>query len=112
MISLGPFYMGWAFLACNSVQHLGLHHGTDDNHVPDFRLTTRTMYINDPKRSILNPISWPFRVVRFWSVLSAYSVPASAAKCALPVDTTFAQVLQHELPHRTPHVRKGAVLQP
>ena len=27
MVSLGPFYMGWAFLACNSVQHIGMHHG-------------------------------------------------------------------------------------
>ena len=29
MISLGPFYMGWAFLACNSVQHIGMHHGDE-----------------------------------------------------------------------------------
>ena len=34
--------------------------------VPDFRLSTRTFYINDPKRSALNPLSWPFRLVRFW----------------------------------------------
>ena len=36
MISLGPFYMGWAFLACNSVQHIGMHHGdeTGATHTP------------------------------------------------------------------------------
>merc|ERR1712137_852766 len=66
MISLGPFYMGWAFLACNSVQHIGLHHGRDSKYVPDFRLSTRTFYIVDPKQPIWNPLSWPFRLVQFW----------------------------------------------
>jgi hypothetical protein len=30
------------------------------------RLTTRTFYIADPRRSLLNPLSWPFRLVGFW----------------------------------------------
>lgn len=46
MLSLGPFYNGWLFWLCNSTQHIGLDHGTPERPVEDFRLTTRTFYLN------------------------------------------------------------------
>jgi fatty acid desaturase len=49
MISLGPFYNGWLFWLCNSTQHVGMSHGTDHNNtINDFRLNTRTFYLNNP----------------------------------------------------------------
>ena len=48
MLSLGPFWNGWLFWLCNSTQHVGLHHGHFGTRtVNDFRLTTRTFYLNN-----------------------------------------------------------------
>jgi fatty acid desaturase len=41
LVTFGSFYGGWLFLLCNSSQHVGL---TDN--VPDFRLNSRTIYLN------------------------------------------------------------------
>lgn len=41
LVTLGSFYGGILFLFCNSAQHIGL---TDN--VPDFRLCSRTIYLN------------------------------------------------------------------
>jgi fatty acid desaturase len=43
LVSFGPFYNGWLFFLCNSTQHVGLHPGK-----ADFRLNTRTFYVNNP----------------------------------------------------------------
>eukprot|EP00040_Diaphanoeca_grandis_P044065 m.11172 g.11172 ORF g.11172 m.11172 type:complete len:356 (-) comp8691_c0_seq1:159-1226(-) len=48
MITFGPFYNGWLFFLCNASQHVGLDHGTSQRPVTDFRLTTRTFYVNNP----------------------------------------------------------------
>eukprot|EP00039_Didymoeca_costata_P003220 m.66152 g.66152 ORF g.66152 m.66152 type:complete len:359 (-) comp11785_c0_seq2:20-1096(-) len=54
LISFGPFLNGWLFWLCNSTQHVGLPHGNFDKEtVNDFRLNTRTFYLNNP-------------IVRFW----------------------------------------------
>jgi fatty acid desaturase len=45
---LGPFYNGWLFFLCNSTQHVGMHHAASGAAVEDFRLTTRTFYLNNP----------------------------------------------------------------
>jgi fatty acid desaturase len=47
MVSGGPFYNGWLFFLCNATQHVGLHPS-----VSDFRLNSRTFYLNP--------------VLRFW----------------------------------------------
>ena len=41
LVTFGSFYGGWLFLLCNSSQHVGL---TDQ--VPDFRMNSRTIYLN------------------------------------------------------------------
>jgi fatty acid desaturase len=41
LVTLAPFYGGWLLFLCNNTQHIGLQ----DN-VPDFRLCTRTIYLN------------------------------------------------------------------
>ena len=41
LVTFGSFYGGWLFLLCNSSQHVGL---TDQ--VSDFRLNSRTIYLN------------------------------------------------------------------
>jgi len=55
LISLGPFWNGWLFFLCNSTQHTGMQHGGKSpanigagktEHVDDFRLTTRSFYLN------------------------------------------------------------------
>jgi fatty acid desaturase len=49
LVSLGPFYNGWLFWLCNSTQHIGLPHGNfGTKTVDDFRLNTRTFYLNNP----------------------------------------------------------------
>ena len=56
LLSLGPFYNGWLFWLCNSTQHVGMHHGNGtDKKVSDFRLSTRTFYINN---SVLSCWYW------------------------------------------------------
>ena len=41
VVSLTPLYGGWLIILCNGAQHAGLKDKT-----PDFRLNTRTMYLN------------------------------------------------------------------
>ena len=41
LVTLAPFYGGWLLFLCNNTQHVGL---TD--HIPDFRLCTRTFRVN------------------------------------------------------------------
>jgi len=53
LLSLGPFYNGWLFFLCNSTQHIGLHHGgggggNPTKQIADFRLSTRTFYLDNP----------------------------------------------------------------
>jgi hypothetical protein len=43
LVSGGPFFNGWLFFLCNATQHVGLHPNK-----PDFRLNTRTFYLNNP----------------------------------------------------------------
>lgn len=53
LVSLGPFYNGWLFFLCNSTQHVGMQHGGGGGGnkmdvVSDFRLSTRSFYLNNP----------------------------------------------------------------
>merc|ERR1711900_83926 len=53
LVSFGPFYNGWLFWLCNTTQHTGMAHaggggGNKTKVIDDFRLTTRTFYINNP----------------------------------------------------------------
>jgi len=41
LLTLASFYGRWLFLLCNSSQHIGL-----SDEVPDFRLNSRTIYLN------------------------------------------------------------------
>jgi fatty acid desaturase len=41
VFTLAPFYGGWLHYLCNNTQHAGL-----SDHVPDFRLCCRTIYLN------------------------------------------------------------------
>ncbi|MCJ8331087.1 MAG: fatty acid desaturase [Lentisphaeria bacterium] len=41
LTTFAPFYLSWLLFLCNNTQHVGLH----DN-VPDFRLNSRTIYLN------------------------------------------------------------------
>ena len=41
LVTLGSFYGNVLFLLCNNTQHIGL-----SDEVPDFRLCTRTIYLN------------------------------------------------------------------
>lgn len=53
LVSFGPFYNGWLFWLCNTTQHTGMAHaggegGNKTDVVNDFRLSTRTFYLNNP----------------------------------------------------------------
>ena len=59
LLSLGPFYNGWLFWLCNSTQHIGLPHGNFGTEtVNDFRLNTRTFYLNNSLVRLLVFAAW------------------------------------------------------
>jgi fatty acid desaturase len=87
LLSLGPFYNGWLFWLCNSTQHIGLPHGNFGTEtVNDFRLNTRTFYLNNS-------------LVRFWYWHMNYHTEHhmyAAVPCYHLAE--LHQAIKHELP--------------
>ena len=53
LLSFGPFYNGWLFFLCNATQHVGMHPQKND-----FRLNTRTFYLNPVVRFLYWHMNW------------------------------------------------------
>jgi len=89
LISFGPFYNGWLFWLCNSTQHVGLPYGNfEENRViPDFRMTTRTFYLNNP---LIRMWYWymNFHIEHhMYANVPCYNLPA------------LHEAIKHDLPH-------------
>jgi len=76
VVSFGPFLNGWLFWLCNSTQHVGMQHGNfEAKTINDFRLTTRTFYLNNP---LVEFWYWHMNFHtehHMWPVVPCYNLP-------------------------------------